>query len=82
MLDIMAFEWTCSTSPKDPSGVKESIEVYINDKSEAGQEELVDRIKEVAVLLKEGIGARDVDKMMRFHAKYTLLLEALKPKEE
>ena len=82
MLDIMAFEWTCETAKDQPGGVKEVVEVYVNDKPNEGSAALVEKIRETATLLKRGIKERDLDTMMAFHASYTNLLEELKPKEK
>jgi hypothetical protein len=81
MLDIMAFEWTCDTDAEAPGGVKEAIEVYVNDKPTEGKAGLIDKIKETATLLKRGIKERDLDTMMAFHVGYTQLIKDLKPKE-
>ena len=81
MLDIMAFEWTCETAKDKPGGVKEVVEVYVNDKPNEGSAALVEKVKATATLLKRGIKERDLDTMMAFHSAYTDLLEDLKPKE-
>lgn len=81
ILDIMAFEWLCEMDKSSPTGVKETVLVYVDDNPEEGNKHLVGTIKEVADLLRQGIRDRDLDLMMQFHSKYGKLIEDLKPKE-